>query len=55
MYGLWRDEKLVHRTAQWHLHFGVDTKSICFVVWLVELEDNVIEALEIHNKVNKVH
>ena len=29
--------------------------SICFVVRLVKLEDNVIEALEIHNKVNKVH
>jgi len=27
-------------------------ESICFVVWLAKLEDNVIEVLEIHNKVH---
>jgi len=50
IYCLWRDEKLVRRTAQWHLRFGVDTDSICVVAWLAKLEDNVIEVLEIYNK-----
>jgi len=50
IYCLWRDEKLVRPPAQLHLHFDVDTESICFVVWLPKLEDNVIEVLEIHNK-----
>jgi len=34
------------------LHFGVDTESICSVVWYAELEDNVMKILEIHNKVH---
>ena len=41
---------MMRRTAQWHLHFGVDTESICIVVWLAKLEDNVIEVLESHKK-----